>query len=76
MFFTLTEVNICTTVDQCIERLNKNKDEIAFIISSDSLGENLVPEIHSMINVDTIYIFCANKQRHNKRCICIHPNSP
>ena len=36
----------------------------AFVVSSGALGRDLVPKIHDTPRVDTIYIFCANKQRH------------
>ena len=37
-----------------------------FAISSAALGLGLVPEVHDIPRVDTIYIFCANKQRYTE----------
>ncbi|CAF4740290.1 unnamed protein product, partial [Rotaria sp. Silwood2] len=60
------EVHICTTSAQCIQFLNDIDDEKAFVISSGALGQHLVPTIHGMAQLDTIYIFCSNKARHEQ----------
>ncbi|CAF4641238.1 unnamed protein product, partial [Rotaria sp. Silwood2] len=62
----VNEVHTCTTVEQCIALLNENKEETSFIISSGALGQHLVPDIHAMAKLDTIYIFCRNKQLHEE----------
>ena len=59
----VSEVHLITTPAQCITFLNEMDKQKAFIISSGALGRVLVPEIHDIAPVDTIYIFCANKQR-------------
>ncbi|CAF2126019.1 unnamed protein product [Rotaria magnacalcarata] len=60
----VSDVNVCTTPEGCIEFLNEIVDGKAFIISSGALGQTLVNDIHSMPKVDAIYIFCGNKARH------------
>ncbi|CAF3436557.1 unnamed protein product, partial [Rotaria socialis] len=60
----VSDVNVCTTPEQCIEFLNEIDDGKAFIISSGTLGQSLVNDIHSIPKVDAIYIFCGNKARH------------
>ena len=60
----INEVNVLTTPAQCISFLNKLDNEKAFIISSGVLGQEVIPEIHDIPRVDTVYIFCGNKQRH------------
>ncbi|CAF4735499.1 unnamed protein product [Rotaria sp. Silwood1] len=60
------EVNVCTTSAQCIEILDDLDDEKAFVISSGALGQRLVPDIHRMPQLDTIYIFCSNKAWHEQ----------
>src|SRR5690348_9979845 len=62
----VNEVNACTTAEECINQLQKNSDETSFVISSGSLGQTLVPEIHGMPKLDAIYIFCGNKQHHQE----------
>ncbi|CAF3410943.1 unnamed protein product [Rotaria sp. Silwood1] len=60
----VNQVNICTTIEQCIQKLNENNEEVSFVISSGVLGQQLVPAIHGMPKLDGIYIFCSNKQHH------------
>ncbi|CAF1230472.1 unnamed protein product [Adineta steineri] len=60
----VNDVNLCTELDQCIETLNKVGKERAFVITSGSLGQHLVPKIHGIPQLDAVYIFCGDKSRH------------
>ncbi|CAF0926231.1 unnamed protein product, partial [Adineta ricciae] len=60
----VNDVNIYTQPDACAQFLNSIGDEKAFVITSGSLGQHLVPEIHGISQVNAIYIFCGNKSRH------------
>ena len=60
------EVHVLATPMQCITFLNEMDNQRAFIISSGALGLELVPEIHDIPLVDTIYIFCGNKHRYTE----------
>ncbi|CAF0788455.1 unnamed protein product [Adineta steineri] len=60
----VNDVKLCTESDQCIEALNTVDKQQAFVITSGSLGQHLVPKIHGMPQLDAIYIFCGNKSRH------------
>ncbi|CAF1462350.1 unnamed protein product [Adineta steineri] len=60
----VNDVNLCTEPNQCIQVLNKFHKDRAFVVTSGSLGQHLIPEIHDMPQLDTIYIFCGNKSRH------------
>ncbi|CAM4924167.1 unnamed protein product, partial [Rotaria socialis] len=60
----VSDVNVCTTPEQCVEFINEIDDGKAFIISSGALGQSLVNDIHSLPKVDAIYIFCDNKTRY------------
>ncbi|CAF0760316.1 unnamed protein product [Adineta steineri] len=62
----VNDVNLCTQPDQCIQVLNHFDRERAFVITSGSLGQHLVPEIHDMPHLDAIYIFCGDKSRHQE----------
>jgi tetratricopeptide (TPR) repeat protein len=59
-------VNTFIDVDECIEFINGIKKEKTFMISSGALGQTVVPKVHDKSQVNTIYIFCANKSRHDK----------
>ncbi|CAF1567603.1 unnamed protein product, partial [Adineta steineri] len=56
----VNDVNLCTAPDQCIQILNQVDNKRVFVITSDSLGQYLVSEIHDMSQLDAIYIFCDN----------------
>ncbi|CAF0862067.1 unnamed protein product [Adineta steineri] len=60
----VNDINLCTESEQCIQALNKADKEQVFVITSGSLGQHLVPEIHGIPQLDAIYIFCGNKSRH------------
>ncbi|CAF4191553.1 unnamed protein product [Adineta steineri] len=60
----VNDVNLCTEPDQCIRVLNKVDKQQTFVITSGSLGQHLIPEIHGIPQLDAIYIFCGNKSRH------------
>ncbi|CAF4510845.1 unnamed protein product, partial [Rotaria socialis] len=60
----VSDVNVCTTPEQCVEFLDEIDDGKAFIISSGPLGQILVNDIHGIPKVDAIYILCDNKACH------------
>jgi hypothetical protein len=62
----INDINIFTQQNDCIQFLKNTDKEKAFVIVSGSLGQHLVPSIHSMPQLDAIYIFCANKVRHEQ----------
>lgn len=51
-------------IDGCVEYLNGVKKEKVLVITSGSLGQELVKQIHPMKQIETIFIFCGNKSRH------------
>ena len=60
----INTVNKYTKGVECIKFLKSIKDEKACMIISGSLGEDVVPVIHTMPQVDSIFIFCRNKEYH------------
>ncbi|CAF1431081.1 unnamed protein product [Adineta steineri] len=62
----VNDITICTQPNECIEFLDKFKDENAFVITSGSLGQDLVPKIHGVPKLDAIYIFCGNISYHQQ----------
>ena len=59
-------INTFTDGDQCVQFINNMDNQKACMIISDSLGEYIVPRIHNMSQVDSIFIFCGNKTRHEQ----------
>jgi len=59
-------VNTFVDFDECIDFINEIPEETAFMITSGALGQTTVPAIHNKKQVSVIYIFCGNKDRHEK----------
>ncbi|CAF1081296.1 unnamed protein product [Adineta steineri] len=62
----VNNINTFTDGEQCvhfIQTINNNK--ICMIISG-SLGKHIVPHVHDMPQVDTIFIFCSNREWHEQ----------
>ena len=57
-------VNTFTDGDQCIEFINRMNDDKACMVISGALGERIVPRVHNLSQVDSIFIFSGNKKRH------------
>ena len=50
--------------DQCIDFITEIKDENVLMIISGELGRNLLPLIHCIHQITSIYIFCINKSQY------------
>jgi tetratricopeptide (TPR) repeat protein len=59
-------INTFSDGDQCIEFLETIDNEKVCMIISGSLGQHIVPRVHNMSQVDSIFIFCGNKQYHEQ----------
>jgi hypothetical protein len=54
-------------LDQCENHIRSvsSQDRIVLVISGD-LGQQLVPKIHNLTQVYSIYIYCTNKELHQQ----------
>jgi hypothetical protein len=59
-------INTFIDGDQCIHFVNTITENNAYMIISGSLGQDIVPRIHDMFQVDSIFIFCNNKKSHEQ----------
>ena len=57
-------VRTFTDANQCIEFIKTIVDQKIYLIISGSLGQQLMPTIHNISQVDSILIFCGNKAHH------------
>ena len=57
-------IKIYTNGEECVQFLETMMEEKACMIISGSLGQHLVPQVHNMSQVDSIFIFCSNKKYH------------
>jgi hypothetical protein len=62
----INTINTYTDGEECIEFFKSMTDEKACMIISGSLGQHFVPRVHNMSQVDSIFIFCVMKQRHEE----------
>jgi hypothetical protein len=62
----VSAINTFTTDDQCINFLTQVKDEKAFMIVSDAFSQRIIPFIHDMSQLDSIYVLYGNKSSHEQ----------
>jgi tetratricopeptide (TPR) repeat protein len=55
---------VFTRADLCHDYLRTMEKTKALVITSGSVGRDIVPKIHGLKQVDAIYIFCADRSRH------------
>jgi tetratricopeptide (TPR) repeat protein len=62
----VNDVNTFGDGDQCIQFINNINANKVCMIMSGSLGEHIVPRVHNMSQVDSIFIFCGDEHRHGQ----------
>jgi tetratricopeptide (TPR) repeat protein len=60
------DVHIFTQRDQCIDFLTEIDDIKACLITGRTLGQQILPLVHDIPQLDAVYIFCNNKSNHEK----------
>ena len=60
----IADVKLFTDPDACVEFLLCLRSEKFIVITSGALGQNLVEKVHCMAHVVAIYVFCANRPKH------------
>ncbi|CAF0988989.1 unnamed protein product [Adineta steineri] len=62
----VNNINTFTDGNQCLEFIQTiNNNKVCMIVSG-SLGQHIVPCVHNMSQVDTIFIFCNNQEWHKQ----------
>ncbi|CAF1292365.1 unnamed protein product [Didymodactylos carnosus] len=59
-------IDTFTNADPCVDFLNQTKNEKVFMIVSGALGQSTVPNIHHFPQLDSVYVFCRNKTKHEQ----------
>ncbi|CAF1446873.1 unnamed protein product [Adineta steineri] len=62
----VNNVNTFTDGKQCVEFIQTISNNKVCMIVSGSLGKHIVPHVHHMSQVDTIFIFCSNREWHKQ----------
>ena len=64
--YEINTVGIFTDSEECIDFLGDIADEKACMIVSGSVGQKIVPLVHNMPQVNSIFIFCENENFHQE----------
>ncbi|CAF0898936.1 unnamed protein product [Adineta steineri] len=62
----VNDVNTFTDGEKCVEFIQTITNNKVCMIVSGSLGKHIVPHVHDMSQVDTIFIFCNNQEWHKQ----------
>ncbi|CAF1566098.1 unnamed protein product, partial [Adineta steineri] len=62
----VSDVNIFTERDECIDFLTEVDDTKTFLIVENTIGKQIVPMIHDISQLCAIYVYCGNKTRHEQ----------
>ncbi|CAF1158658.1 unnamed protein product [Adineta steineri] len=62
----VNDTNTFTDADQCLEFIQTIIDKKVCMVISGSLGQHIVPRVYSMSQIDSIFIFCGNRKRHEQ----------
>ncbi len=57
-------IHTFTRVETFIEYLNNELNEKIILIISGTLGCEIIPKVHSFPLIESIYVFCQNKTKH------------
>ena len=60
----VTTIDTFTDVDSCLDFLEQLEKVKVFMIISGVLVQSTLPHIHERPELDSIYVFCGNKTRH------------
>ncbi|CAF4514682.1 unnamed protein product, partial [Rotaria sp. Silwood2] len=55
---TVNTIEIFRDTDECIDYISELHNEKAFLIISSTLCQTVVPLIHNMVQLYSIYVFC------------------
>ena len=62
----VNSIHMFTDTDRCVEFINTVTDNKACMIISGLLGQHIIPGVHNMSQIDSIFILCENKKLHEQ----------
>lgn len=57
----INNIRIFSTIGTCVKFIETAKDDTIIFITSASIGEKCIPIIHSLSQVDSIFLLCSSK---------------
>ncbi|CAF1645766.1 unnamed protein product, partial [Adineta ricciae] len=64
--YSVNDIYTFTDNDECIDFILTLTDTDVCLITSGSVGQRLVPCVHNISNIDSIFIFCDDQNRHEQ----------
>ncbi|CAF1476619.1 unnamed protein product [Adineta ricciae] len=64
--YIVNDIYTFTDNDECIDFILTLTDTDVCLITSGSVGQRLVPCVHNISNIDSIFIFCDDQNRHEQ----------
>lgn len=61
----INNVNAFTQADECADFLTEIGELKAFLVVADTMGRQMVPLIHDISQLHSVYIYCNNKAQHS-----------
>ncbi|CAF1524115.1 unnamed protein product, partial [Adineta steineri] len=62
----VNNINTFTDGEECVAFIQTIKNNKICMIVSGSLGKHIMPHVHDMSQLDTIFVFCNNQQWHKQ----------
>ncbi|CAF3341677.1 unnamed protein product, partial [Rotaria sp. Silwood2] len=63
---TVNTIEIFRDTDECIDYISELHNEKAFLIISSTLCQTVVPLIHNMVQLYSIYVFCLKEEQYKE----------
>ncbi|CAF4083555.1 unnamed protein product [Adineta steineri] len=64
--YAVNDIKTYTNVDQCLEFIQTVVDNKICLIISGSLRQHIVPRVHNLSQVDSVFIFCSSAKHHEQ----------
>jgi len=62
----VNDIKLYIDGDRCIEFIKTITNNKVCMIVSGALGQNIVPRVQDMSQIDSIFVFCGNKKKHEQ----------
>jgi hypothetical protein len=62
----MNNINIFINQDECIDFLTELEDNKIFLIVGDTIGQQIIPLIHDVPQLDQVYVFCYHSSSQNE----------
>lgn len=66
LYHLVNTIDSFTDVDECVDFLSKITDDNVFIIISNSLAQNIVPMIHEIAQLNSIYVYGDDSSQYQQ----------